>query len=105
MTALYSVDDCESLTTKQVHGLYKDHVNKSQVSLMTSFGFGQELVGEVAAKPLARLVGLRPVHVGDGFGAHDVAYRRVDLGSKDEPRDVGRALGGVDGDGLDGVLV
>ena len=44
MPQLYSVDDCESMTTKQVHGLYRDHVNRSQVSLMTSFGFGQELV-------------------------------------------------------------
>jgi putrescine aminotransferase len=44
MSTLYTVDDCESLTTKQVHRLYRKHVNRSQVALMTSFGFGQELV-------------------------------------------------------------
>ncbi len=41
---LITVDDCERLSTSQVHELYRAHVNKSQVSLMTSFGFGRELV-------------------------------------------------------------
>ncbi|MEU4179547.1 aminotransferase class III-fold pyridoxal phosphate-dependent enzyme [Streptomyces sp. NPDC026589] len=43
-TPLLTVDDCEQLSTSQVHELYRSHVNKSQVSLMTSFGFGRELV-------------------------------------------------------------
>ncbi|WP_328319566.1 aspartate aminotransferase family protein [Streptomyces sp. NBC_00388] len=41
---LFSVEDAENLTTKQIHGLYRGHVNRSQVSLMTSFGFGRERV-------------------------------------------------------------
>ena len=44
MPSLLSLADCEQLTTKQVHDLYRSHVSRSQVSLMTSFGFGRELV-------------------------------------------------------------
>ncbi|MGV9316268.1 aspartate aminotransferase family protein [Streptomyces sp. NPDC003691] len=46
MTAapLISLDEAEELTVRQVHDLYRSHVNRSQVSLMTSFGFGRELV-------------------------------------------------------------
>jgi putrescine aminotransferase len=41
---LIGLDECERLTTKRVHDLYRRHVNRSQVNLMTSFGFGRELV-------------------------------------------------------------
>ncbi|MGX2993056.1 aspartate aminotransferase family protein [Streptomyces sp. JNUCC 64] len=41
---LIGLDEAEELTVRQVHDLYRSHVNKSQVSLMTSFGFGRELV-------------------------------------------------------------
>lgn len=44
MTQLITVESCEQLTARQVHDLYRKHVNRSQVSLMTSFGFGRELV-------------------------------------------------------------
>jgi putrescine aminotransferase len=44
MTQLISLDGCERLTTRSVHDLYRKHVSRSQVSLMTSFGFGRELV-------------------------------------------------------------
>lgn len=44
MTQLITVESCEELTARQVHDLYRKHVNRSQVSLMTSFGFGRELV-------------------------------------------------------------
>ncbi len=44
MSDLISVDECEQLTPEDVHDLYRKHVNRSQVSLMTSFGFGRELV-------------------------------------------------------------
>ncbi len=40
---LLTVEDCERLHTRQVHKLYRKHVNRSQVTLMTSFGFGREL--------------------------------------------------------------
>jgi putrescine aminotransferase len=40
---LITVDECETLTTSQVHSMYRKHINPSQVSLMKSFGFGQEL--------------------------------------------------------------
>ncbi|QDY80318.1 aspartate aminotransferase family protein [Streptomyces qinzhouensis] len=41
---LISLDEAEELTVRQVHELYRSHVNRSQVALMTSFGFGRELV-------------------------------------------------------------
>lgn len=44
MSELISVAESELLTTKQVHDLYRKYVSRSQVSLMTSFGFGRELV-------------------------------------------------------------
>lgn len=44
MSELMSLDQAEQLSVGQVQDLYRRHVNKSQVSLMTSFGFGRELV-------------------------------------------------------------
>ncbi|MEV7802902.1 aminotransferase class III-fold pyridoxal phosphate-dependent enzyme [Microbispora sp. NPDC088329] len=44
MSGLISLDDCERLGAEQVRDLYRRHVSRSQVSLMTSFGFGRELV-------------------------------------------------------------
>ncbi|BCB75383.1 aspartate aminotransferase family protein [Phytohabitans flavus] len=41
---MLSVEDCDDLTVGQVHDLYRRFVNRSQVNLMTSFGFGRELV-------------------------------------------------------------
>jgi acetylornithine/succinyldiaminopimelate/putrescine aminotransferase len=40
---LLTVADCERLQTRQVHKFYRRYVNRSQVTLMTSFGFGREL--------------------------------------------------------------
>lgn len=44
MSKLLSLDDCHALSVKQVHDMYRRYVNRSQVNLMTSFGFGRELV-------------------------------------------------------------
>jgi putrescine aminotransferase len=44
MSTLLSVSDCDGLTAGQVHDLYRRYVNRSQVRLMTSFGFGRDLV-------------------------------------------------------------
>jgi putrescine aminotransferase len=44
MPELITLQECEELTVKQVHDLYRSYVNRSQVSLMTTFGFGRELV-------------------------------------------------------------
>ena len=40
----YSVDDCQKLNIDQVHELYRKYINSSQVDLISSFGFGRELV-------------------------------------------------------------
>ncbi|RGC65953.1 Putrescine aminotransferase [Micromonospora sp. MW-13] len=44
MPSLIGVNEAEQLSTRQVHELYRAHVSRSQVSLMTTFGFGRELV-------------------------------------------------------------
>lgn len=43
MPGLITVEEASKLTVKQVHRLYREHVNRSQVSLMTAFGFGRDL--------------------------------------------------------------
>ena len=40
---LFRVEDCENLNIKEVHDLYRKHVNASRVSLLSSFGFGNDL--------------------------------------------------------------
>lgn len=44
MTTLLTIDDSENLSARQVRELYRRYVSRSQVSLMSSFGFGRELV-------------------------------------------------------------
>jgi putrescine aminotransferase len=44
MVQLIGVEAAEQLTAKEVQDLYRRYVSRSQVSLMTSFGFGRELV-------------------------------------------------------------
>jgi putrescine aminotransferase len=44
MAELIGLDGAERLGVDDVHDLYRKYVNKSQVRLMTSFGFGRELV-------------------------------------------------------------
>uniref|UniRef100_UPI003F494808 aspartate aminotransferase family protein n=1 Tax=Nonomuraea bangladeshensis TaxID=404385 RepID=UPI003F494808 len=44
MAHLISLEEAERLDIGDVHELYRTYINKSQVRLMTSFGFGRELV-------------------------------------------------------------
>lgn len=44
MAHLISLEEAEKLDVEDVHELYRTYINKSQVRLMTSFGFGRELV-------------------------------------------------------------
>ncbi|WP_101256317.1 aspartate aminotransferase family protein [Streptomyces barkulensis] len=44
MAHLVSLEEAEKLDVEEVHELYRTYINKSQVRLMTSFGFGRELV-------------------------------------------------------------
>jgi putrescine aminotransferase len=41
---LYSVSDAENLNITEIHNLYKKYISKSQVELIGSFGFGNDLV-------------------------------------------------------------
>ncbi|MCE7082163.1 aspartate aminotransferase family protein [Streptomyces sp. ST2-7A] len=44
MAHLIGLDEAEAMDVDTVHDLYRTYINKSQVRLMTSFGFGRELV-------------------------------------------------------------
>jgi putrescine aminotransferase len=44
MAHLISLEEAEKLDVEDVHELHRTYINKSQVRLMTSFGFGRELV-------------------------------------------------------------
>jgi putrescine aminotransferase len=41
---LIDSDECDDLHVGQVHELYQHFIDANQVSLMTAFGFGRELV-------------------------------------------------------------
>ncbi len=44
MPELISLDRCEQMSIRQVQSLYRKYVSRSQVSLITSFGFGRQLI-------------------------------------------------------------
>ncbi|MFI9815582.1 aspartate aminotransferase family protein [Saccharothrix variisporea] len=44
MAELMGLREAEELDVEEVHELYRAYINKNQVRLMTSFGFGRELV-------------------------------------------------------------
>ncbi|GIH25176.1 aspartate aminotransferase family protein [Acrocarpospora phusangensis] len=68
MSELISIDECEQLTTEDVHDLYRKHVSRSQVSLMTSFGFGRELVDRAEGAWLWTRSGRRVLDFTGGVG-------------------------------------
>jgi len=65
---LFTVDDCDELSVKQVHDLYRRYVNRSQVGLMTSFGFGRELVDRAEGAYLYLRDGRRILDFTGGVG-------------------------------------
>lgn len=68
MSELIGLDECEKLTTKQVHDLYKKYVSRSQVSLMTTFGFGRELVDSAEGAYVTMRDGSRVLDLSGGVG-------------------------------------
>lgn len=68
MSTLFTVDDCDELAVKQVHELYRQYVNRSQVSLMTTFGFGRELVDHAEGAYLHLRDGRRILDFTGGVG-------------------------------------
>jgi putrescine aminotransferase len=68
MPDLINLDNCEKLTVKQVHDLYRQYVSRSQVSLMTSFGFGRELVDHAEGAWLCTRDGRRILDFTGGVG-------------------------------------
>src|SRR5262245_9184428 len=68
MPELIGIEECERLTAKQVHDLYRMYVSRSQVSLMTSFGFGRELVEKAEGAWIWTRDGRRILDVTGGVG-------------------------------------
>lgn len=68
MSELIGVDECENLTVKQVQDLYRRYVSRSQVNLMTSFGFGRELVERAEGAWIWTRDGRRILDVTGGVG-------------------------------------
>jgi putrescine aminotransferase len=65
---MLSIADCERLSTKDVHDLYRRYVSRSQVSLMTSFGFGRELVERAEGPWIYLRDGTRVLDISGGVG-------------------------------------
>ncbi|GAA2837321.1 aspartate aminotransferase family protein [Nonomuraea rubra] len=68
MSELIGVDECESFTVKQVQDLYRKYVSRSQVNLMTSFGFGRELVESAEGARIRTRGGREVLDVTGGVG-------------------------------------
>lgn len=68
VSTLLSLEECEELPVKQVHELYRRFVNRSQVRLMTSFGFGRELVHHAEGAYLHLADGRRILDFTGGVG-------------------------------------
>jgi putrescine aminotransferase len=65
---LLGLDDAERLEVKQVHDLYRKYVNRSQVKLMTSFGFGRQLVESAEGLWISQRDGRRILDFTGGVG-------------------------------------
>ena len=65
---LIGIDECEGLTTKEVHDLYRRYVSRTQVSLMTSFGFGRDLVERAEGPWIHMRDGTRVLDLSGGVG-------------------------------------
>ncbi|PZG24417.1 aspartate aminotransferase family protein [Micromonospora craterilacus] len=65
---LFTLDDAERLDVDEVHDLYRRYVNRSQVKLMTSFGFGRELVAHAEGAHITLRDGRRLLDLTGGVG-------------------------------------
>ncbi|MFF8432227.1 aspartate aminotransferase family protein [Streptomyces sp. NPDC016566] len=65
---LISLAEAEHLAVDQVQNLYRRYVNRSQVRLMTSFGFGQDLVDRAEGAFLYTRDGRRILDLTGGVG-------------------------------------
>lgn len=65
---LMTVDAAERLEVDEVHALYRRYVNRSQVRLMTSFGFGHELAERAEGAHIHLRDGRRVLDLTGGVG-------------------------------------
>jgi putrescine aminotransferase len=68
MRKLIGLEECEQLTIREVHDLYRRYVSRSQVSLMTTFGFGRELVERAEGSWVHLRDGSRVLDLSGGVG-------------------------------------
>ena len=65
---LFKVEDCNNLDITQVHTLYRNHVNSSRVDLLSSFGFGRELIKDAKGAYIYTKSGKKIVDFTGGIG-------------------------------------
>ncbi|MQM25505.1 aspartate aminotransferase family protein [Glycomyces albidus] len=65
---LIDIDEAEAMDLKEVQKLYRRYINSSQVSLMTSFGFGRDLVARAEGCYLHLKDGRRITDLTGGVG-------------------------------------
>ncbi len=65
---LLSIEDCENLDISQVWQYYRDYVNPGQVELISSFGFGQDLIVKAEGCWLETQSGRRILDFSGGIG-------------------------------------
>jgi len=68
MSDLLSLAECERMSTARVHEEYRRHVGRGQVSLMTSFTFGRELVAHAEGTTIHTTDGRRVLDFTGGVG-------------------------------------
>jgi putrescine aminotransferase len=65
---LIGIDEAERLSVESVHDMYREYVNSAQVRLMTSFGFGHDLIDHAEGNYLYTTDGRRIMDVTGGVG-------------------------------------
>ena len=74
MKKLYSLDDIENLSIDDIFDLYKKYVNFSQVDLISSFGFGQDLVEKAEAMYIYTKNGKKILDFTGGVGVLNLGH-------------------------------
>lgn len=68
MAKLYTVEECEQLSVAEVWATYRDYVNPAQVDLISSFGFGCDLVEHAEGCLLRTRAGREILDFSGGIG-------------------------------------
>jgi putrescine aminotransferase len=91
MSDLISLAECERLPVARVHEEYRRHVGRAQVSLMTSFAFGRELVDHAEGTTIHTTDGRRVLDFTGGVGVLNHGHNHpAILAARERHRERGR---------------